>query len=62
MMQVADEVIVVADSTKFGRQSLTHLCPLGDIDHLVVDDGITEDWRGKVTAVGVDLLIAEAVR
>ena len=28
MMRAADEVIVVADSTKFGHQSLTHLCPL----------------------------------
>ena len=30
MMHAADEVIVVADSTKFGRQSLAHLCPLDD--------------------------------
>ena len=47
MMRAADEVIVVADSTKFGHHSLTHLCPLGGVDHLVVDDGITEEWREK---------------
>ena len=41
MMRAAAEVIVVADSTKFGRQSLTHLCPLDAVHHLVVDDGIT---------------------
>ncbi len=45
MMKAADEVIVVADSTKFGRQSLAHLCPLGAVDHLVVDDEISSDWR-----------------
>ena len=28
MMRAADEVIVVADSTKFGHQSLAHVCPL----------------------------------
>ena len=28
MMQAAEEVIVVADSTKFGHQSLAHLVPL----------------------------------
>ena len=38
MMEAADEVIVVADSTKFGRQSLAHLCPLEAVQHLVVDD------------------------
>ena len=31
MMRAADEVIVVADSTKFGHQSLAQLCALGDI-------------------------------
>ncbi|MBN1394631.1 MAG: DeoR/GlpR transcriptional regulator [Pirellulales bacterium] len=60
MMRAADEVIVVADSTKFGRQSLTHLCPLGEVQHLVVDDGITPEWQDKVRAAGVDLIVAES--
>jgi DeoR family transcriptional regulator, fructose operon transcriptional repressor len=59
MMRAAAEVIVVADSTKFGHQSLTHLCPLGAVQHLVVDSGITPEWREKVKAAGVDLVIAE---
>lgn len=59
MMDAADEVIVVADSTKFGRQSLGHVCPLKDIDLLVVDDGISEDWRAKIVAARVHLMIAE---
>ncbi len=58
MMRAADEVIVVADSSKFGRQSLAHLCSLEDVDHLVVDDGISEDWRTKVIAAGVHLSMA----
>jgi DeoR/GlpR family transcriptional regulator of sugar metabolism len=58
MMRAADEVIVVADSTKFGRQSLAHLCPLGDIRHLVVDAEISKDWRHKATAAGLGLHIA----
>jgi DeoR family transcriptional regulator, fructose operon transcriptional repressor len=59
MMQAANEVIVVADSTKFGRQSLTHLCPLQAVQHLVVDDGITAPWSAKVRAAGVDLVLAQ---
>jgi DeoR family transcriptional regulator, fructose operon transcriptional repressor len=59
MMRAAAEVIVVADSTKFGHQSLTHLCPLGAVQHLVVDNGITPEWQEKVKAAGVDLIIAE---
>ena len=29
MMRAGQEVIVVVDSTKFGNQSLGHVCPLG---------------------------------
>jgi DeoR family fructose operon transcriptional repressor len=61
MMQAAEEVIVVADSTKFGHQSLAHLCGLEDIDHFVVDSGINEDWRSKLLAAGVDVLVAPTV-
>jgi DeoR/GlpR family transcriptional regulator of sugar metabolism len=59
MMHSADEVIVVADSSKFGRQSLTHLCPLGEVDHVVVDDGIDLKWKEKITSAGVRLHVAE---
>lgn len=58
MMQAADEVIVVADSTKFGRQSLAHLCDLKDIDRLVVDRQMPAEWRDKLAAAGVDVLLA----
>ena len=58
MMHSADEVIVVADSTKFGRQSLAHLCPLDAIHHIVVDDEITDEWREKMAAAGVALHVA----
>lgn len=61
MLQAADQVIVVADSTKFGRRSLAHLCPLDAIDCLVVDNEINADWRSKVTASGVNLVVAGAM-
>ena len=60
MMEAGEEVIVVADSTKFGHQSLAHLAPLAAAHYLVVDDEITTDWRQQITAAGVKLLIAQA--
>jgi DeoR/GlpR family transcriptional regulator of sugar metabolism len=60
MMHAADEVIVVADSTKFGRQSLAHLCGLGDIQHIVVDSEIPVDWRKKMADAQVQLHVASA--
>lgn len=60
MLGAADEVIVVADSTKLGHQSLALLCELGDVDCLVVDNEITEDWRSKLSAAGVRVVVAGA--
>jgi DeoR/GlpR family transcriptional regulator of sugar metabolism len=55
MMSAADDVIVVADSTKFGRQSLAHLCGLAEVQHLVVDHEISREWRDKMSQAGVAL-------
>ncbi|MGH7202454.1 MAG: DeoR/GlpR family DNA-binding transcription regulator, partial [Planctomycetaceae bacterium] len=41
MMAAAEEVVVVSDSSKLGHSALAHLCPLAEIDRLVVDSGIT---------------------
>jgi DeoR/GlpR family transcriptional regulator of sugar metabolism len=58
MMRAAEEVIVVADSSKFGHQSLSHLCPLGDVQHAVVDSEITDEWKQKLTGAGVQIHVA----
>ena len=58
MMQAADEVIVVADSSKFGHRSLTHLCGLGAVNCLVVDRGIADVWHKALVESGVRVLMA----
>ena len=61
MIQAADQSFVVADSTKFGRQSLAHLCSLGDVSAVVVDQGLAQDWVDRLESSGVKLLIAEPI-
>jgi DeoR/GlpR family transcriptional regulator of sugar metabolism len=58
MIQAADEVIVVADSSKFGRSSLALLGPLSVVHTLVVDDEIHREWRERLIDAGVKLVIA----
>ena len=58
MMKSAEEVIVVADSTKFGHTSLSQLCELDEIDVLVTDHEISEAWRERFAAAGVKLVVA----
>src|SRR5262245_64058483 len=58
MLRCADEVVVVADQTKIGRQALAFLCELSAIDTLIVDAGITAEQRRLVEEAGVRLLVA----
>jgi DeoR/GlpR family transcriptional regulator of sugar metabolism len=60
MMRAADEVILLADSTKYGHQSLALVCPLSEIDTFVVDDAISPEWRSKIDAAGAKLTIAKS--
>lgn len=59
MLEAADELIVVADSGKFGHSELVHLCPLRQVDRMVVDSGLSAEWRERITAAGIDLVIAD---
>jgi DeoR/GlpR family transcriptional regulator of sugar metabolism len=60
MMRCADEVVVVADHTKIGRQALAFLCELPAIDTLIVDAGITDEQRRLVEEAGPRLIVASA--
>jgi len=60
MIASAEQVIVVADSTKFGHTSLAQMCPLQEIDVLVTDSEIGAEWPPRLEAAGVKLVVAEA--
>lgn len=59
MMLSAEEVVVVTDSSKLGHSALAHLCPLQKVHQLVVDRGITDEWRRILEDAGVKVLVAE---
>ena len=59
MIAAAEEVIVVTDSTKFGHRALAHLAPLTAVHRLVVDGGISDEWRAVVEKAGIKLTVVE---
>ena len=59
MMEVAEEVVVVTDSGKLGHRALAHLASLEQVDRVVVDAGITDQWRTIFADAGVEVTIAE---
>jgi DeoR/GlpR family transcriptional regulator of sugar metabolism len=59
MIEAAEEVIVVSDSSKLGHSALAQLCSLQAVDRLIIDNGITEEWRQIVQRAGVELTVVE---
>lgn len=45
MLQQSTESVLLMDSTKFGRKSLTRVCGLEEVDRIVTDAGIETAWR-----------------
>jgi DeoR/GlpR family transcriptional regulator of sugar metabolism len=58
MMRCADEVVVVADHTKIGRQALAFLCELSAVDTLIVDQQLTPAQRELVDRADARLILA----
>ncbi|MCD0462586.1 DeoR/GlpR family DNA-binding transcription regulator [Roseiconus lacunae] len=59
MLSTADRAYVVADSTKFGKVSLSHLCGLGDVDGIISDTGLSTQWKKQIEQAGVELVLAD---
>jgi DeoR/GlpR family transcriptional regulator of sugar metabolism len=59
MLAAAEEVVVVADSGKFGHSALAHLCALDRVHRVVVDAGISDEWKHSLERAGIALTIAE---
>ncbi len=58
MMACGQELMIVADHSKFGRLSLTFLCDLKAIGELVVDPGLAFEDRTMLEAAGVKVHLA----
>lgn len=58
MIDIAKEVIMVADSSKFNRKSLAFICPISSIHTIVTDDGIKDDDRRKLEDNGIEVIVA----
>jgi DeoR family fructose operon transcriptional repressor len=58
MMRCADEVVVVADHTKFARPALAFLCEWKEIDTLIVDRALKREQRALLGDADVRLIVA----
>jgi DeoR/GlpR family transcriptional regulator of sugar metabolism len=59
MIDVSDQLIVVADHTKLGRVCLMPVAPLKRVDCLVTDSGASAEMVEAIRANGPTVEIAE---
>jgi DeoR family ulaG and ulaABCDEF operon transcriptional repressor len=54
----ADEVILLADSSKFQNSSGHVVCGLGEIDVVITDDGVSDKDRAMLESASVRVIVA----
>ncbi|MCC8179557.1 MAG: DeoR/GlpR family DNA-binding transcription regulator [Planctomycetes bacterium] len=59
MVSAAQEVFVVADSTKLGKVSLAALGSIEQAQHIITDAGISDKHRAMLEGLGVEVIVAE---
>ena len=58
MCRAASEIILVADSSKFGRICLHKILEPQGVARLVTDAGIGDETRAELTRIGVEVIVA----
>ncbi|MCV2351495.1 transcriptional repressor AgaR [Paucibacter sp. Y2R2-4] len=59
MVERAKKVIVLSDSSKFGRASLHRIVQLDRVHMLVTDAGISPEYREGLQRLGIELVIVD---
>ena len=58
MIEIAKEVILVMDSSKFSRRSLAFICPTKKITHVVTDSRLSPEDHQRLLDSGVEVILA----
>jgi DeoR/GlpR family transcriptional regulator of sugar metabolism len=59
MIEIAEQVILVADSAKMHTHTMSTVGPIEVVDILVTDDGLSAEDRSALKDRGVEVVIAE---
>ena len=59
MMDCGKELILLIDSSKFGKSGELLLCNYSRISTIITDSGVSEEHKEMVTSRGVNLIIAD---
>ncbi|RQP09882.1 MAG: transcriptional regulator, partial [Parapedobacter sp.] len=57
MMEVSQKVIVLADSTKFGKRGFGRICGIDEVDHIITDNGVSPHTVAALEKRGVKVTV-----
>ena len=57
MIKAAQQTIVLADSSKFGRKGFGKICELNDVDQIITDEHLDEKTRQQLLDKGIDIIV-----
>ena len=60
LIDQAEQLIVLVDSSKFAQRSSLIVCTLERVNTIITDDGVTDDVAGMIESAGVKLIVAQA--
>ena len=58
MINAADKVFLLTDSSKFGTTGFAKVCDITDCDHIITDNAISKEYRELIIKSNVDLILA----
>lgn len=57
MVAIADQVILLADASKFGQQSFTHVMNLEQVSAIITDEGIAEETLAALSDRSISVTV-----
>lgn len=57
MMEVSQKIVVLADSTKFGKRGFGRICAIDEVDRIITDRGISPGTVKELERLGVKVTV-----
>lgn len=57
MIKAAQKIIVSADASKFGKKGFGRICGLEEVNQIITDSNIDDDYKEKLMAFGIEVTI-----
>ena len=59
MINAAQKVVVLADSSKFGRRGFSKICDLEAVDRIITDSGVQQLYLDRLRERGIEVTVVD---